>query len=78
MTDKTYSSAESEPKKLKKEKEINYQAWSESLIGFIRSKGLERECTDWCGGWKCPIPAPAQSARLTDVACYVERSKVRT
>lgn len=39
----------------RKAPKINHEAWSKSLIGFIRSKGLERELTDWCGGWKCPI-----------------------
>ncbi len=42
--------------------ELNYKAWTASLIGFIRFKKLEPELTDWCGGWPCPIPAPWVSA----------------
>jgi len=34
---------------------INYHAWANTMIRFIRSKGLERELTDWAGGWSCPI-----------------------
>lgn len=58
-------------KKINKERQINHEAWSQSLIGFIRSKGLECELTDWCGGWKCPIPgAPAE---LKPIACLRAR-----
>lgn len=38
-----------------REKGVSYEAWSRSLIGFIRERGLEMEFADWCGGWKCPI-----------------------
>lgn len=34
---------------------INFEAWSRTLIGFIRHKGLEQELKDWSGGWTCPI-----------------------
>lgn len=34
---------------------VNYEAWARTMIGFIRSKGLERELTDWAGGFPCPI-----------------------
>lgn len=34
--------------------EINTAAWLKSVLGFIRSKDLERECSDWCGGWPLP------------------------
>ena len=34
---------------------INHEAWANTLIQFIRAKGLEHELKDWCGGWPCPI-----------------------
>lgn len=34
---------------------VNYEAWSRSMIAFIRSRGLESELTDFCGGWAAPI-----------------------
>lgn len=46
---------------------VNYQAWSTSLIGFIRAKGLEHELTEWCGGWKCPIHAADLRTALHDI-----------
>jgi hypothetical protein len=36
-------------------KDLNFEAWSRTLIGFIRHKGLEQELKDWSGGWPCPI-----------------------
>lgn len=36
---------------------INYQAWSKSMITYLREKGLEEDFKDWCGGWFCPIPS---------------------
>lgn len=33
----------------------NHKAWSRSMIGFIRERGLEREFQDWCGGFPCPV-----------------------
>lgn len=38
---------------------INFEAWSRTLIGFIRHKGLEQELKDWSGGWPCPIGSDA-------------------
>lgn len=34
---------------------LNFEAWSRTLIGFIRHKGLEQELRDWSGGWACPV-----------------------
>lgn len=42
------------------ERKIDYEAWSRSMLGFIRAKGLEVELQDWCGGFPCPI-TPAES-----------------
>lgn len=41
--------------KTKAATDINFEAWSRTLIGFIREKGLEQELKDWSGGWPCPI-----------------------
>lgn len=48
------------------EDRINYRAWSRSMIGFIRERGLEVEFKDWCGGWPCPINSDA-APELLDV-----------
>jgi hypothetical protein len=52
-------------KDMKLTHKINFEAWSRTLIGFIRHKGLEQELKDWSGGWPCPIgsaipPPPVQ------------------
>lgn len=44
------------------EKGVSYEAWSRSMIGFIRERGLEMEFADWCGGWKCPISGTFRSS----------------
>lgn len=36
-------------------KTINYEAWAKTLLSFVNSKDLDRELTDFCGGWRCPI-----------------------
>lgn len=36
------------------DKKINFEAWCNSAVQFIRSRGLELEFTDWCGGWAYP------------------------
>lgn len=38
-----------------KDRKINFEAWSKTAVQFIRSRGLETEFTDWCGGWPCPV-----------------------
>lgn len=37
-----------------------FEAWERNAVSFIRSKGLETEFSDWCGGW--PVPPEAQSS----------------
>ncbi len=34
---------------------IRYEAWARNAVAFIRSKGLETEFSDWCGGWPVPV-----------------------
>ncbi|WP_376742476.1 hypothetical protein [Ensifer canadensis] len=41
--------------KVRLAKDLNFEAWSRTLIGFIRHKGLEQELKDWSGGWPCPV-----------------------
>lgn len=36
--------------------EINYQAWAENMIAFIRERGMEGDFKDWSGGFPCPVP----------------------
>ena len=40
---------------MKTKHEVNYRAWAESAVSFIREKNLTTEFTDWCGGWPAPI-----------------------
>ena len=47
---------------------INFEAWSRTLIGFIRHKGLEQELKDWSGGWPCPI---GSDGRLYDAGALM-------
>lgn len=35
---------------------INYRAWAENMIAYIRSRGLEDSFKDWSGGWPYPVP----------------------
>ena len=40
--------------------DINHAAWLRSCLQFIKSKQLEDEFRDFCGGWPTPdLPAPA-------------------
>lgn len=39
-------------------------AWGRNAIRFLRERGLEREFSDWCGGW----PVPASNMEICD-AC---------
>lgn len=34
---------------------LNMEAWERSALSFIKSKGLEGEFQDYCGGWPTPI-----------------------
>ena len=52
---------EEAPQDKKLAHEINFEAWSRTLIGFIRHKGLEQELKDWSGGWPCPIGSTPES-----------------
>lgn len=45
---------------MKSRPEINYRAWANTMLRFIRSKGLERELVDYAGGWPCPIDLPTK------------------
>lgn len=48
---------------------INHEAWTGTLIGFIRERGLERELKDWCGGWPCPIPSDEPAIEAYKLFC---------
>lgn len=58
---------------------VNYVAWSQNMISFIRQRGLEQEFTDWCGGWPCPIESDESDAVSTtsDIALRRVASQVR-
>lgn len=39
---------------------VNYKAWANNMIAFIRERDLQVAFTDWCGGWPYPgKPTPA-------------------
>lgn len=47
---------------------VNFKAWAENAISFIRERGLEDEFQDWSGGWSYPDPALAShEARIADL-----------
>lgn len=56
---------------------IVYEAWARNAVAFIRSKGLEVEFSDWCGGWPVPVAgteemlaaAPEMYAVLYEMFC---------
>lgn len=52
---------------------INYEAWAESLIGFIRSRGLESDLKDYCGGWPCPISLSEKRTQIAVAAWITAR-----
>lgn len=44
----------------KKADPVNYKAWANNMITFIRERDLQVAFTDWCGGWPYPgKPTPA-------------------
>lgn len=59
---------------------IRYEAWARNAVAFIRSKGLETEFSDWCGGWPVPVAgtealiaaAPDLLEALIEALPYVE------
>lgn len=60
---------------MKSKPAVNHEAWANSLIGFIRAKGLEQELTDWCGGFPCPIKAGGDVAMPQNVEVAIRRMR---
>jgi hypothetical protein len=51
--------------------EMNYAAWERNALAFIKTRGLEIEFSDWCGGW--PMP---QWTSLADEVVHLARELV--
>lgn len=34
---------------------LNHENWARSMISFIRTRNLESEFKDYCGGWPCRV-----------------------
>lgn len=37
------------------EKDVNFEAWAKSAVGYIKARNLESDFGEWCGGWKPPF-----------------------
>lgn len=46
---------------------INHRAWMSSMMDFLRFKGLERDFTDWSGGWEYPGKEPTNLMELENL-----------
>lgn len=59
-----------------KGRKINFEAWAKTAVQFIRSKGLETEFTDWCGGWPCPVKSEWEPAKTLPIKDEDEKFSV--
>lgn len=56
--------------------ELNHVAWAQSMIGFIRERGLEEQFKDWCGGWPCRVASADVTAPSEGAIRHDERKKI--